>query len=351
MSAGQPTIKCLVWDLDNTLWQGILLEGDELVLRPGVPEAIAQLDARGILHSIASRNDPARAMAQLEAFGLDGYFLHPQIGWGEKPDSLRAIAKAINIGIDALAFVDDQPFERDQVRHLLPQVLVLDAAEVSRIPEMPAFQPRFVTDDSRRRREMMQCEIERRQAESQHAGSTEDFLAGLGMRLRIAPAQAGDLERAEELTVRTHQLNSTGYTYGYEELDRLRQSPDHLLLMADLEDRYGSYGKIGLALVACTPEVWTLKLLLMSCRVISRGVGSVLLHHILERAGAAGVRLRAEYVPTDVNRQMYVMLKFAGFEELPAGAGADAGSPLVTLETAPAPLQAPPSYLEVLTGE
>jgi len=350
MSPGQQAVKCLVWDLDNTLWQGILLEEDELALRPAVREVLAELDRRGILHSIASRNDPARALARLAAFGLDGYFLHPQINWGAKPDSLQTIAKEINIGISALAFVDDDPFERDQVAHLLPQVLVLDADAVPQIPQMAAFQPRFVTDDSRRRREMMQCEISRRQAETKFAGSTEDFLASLGMRLRIAEARAGDLERAEELTVRTHQLNSTGYTYSYEDLDRLRQSPDHLLLMADLEDRYGSYGKIGLALIACGPEHWTLKLLLMSCRVISRGVGTVMLHHILERAHAAGVRLRAEYVPTDVNRQMYVMLKFAGFAELPAATTGSDGAGLVTLETEPAPRQAPPSYLEVLTG-
>jgi len=357
------TIKCLVWDLDNTLWDGILLENDELALKPAVREVIEALDARGILHSIASRNDPDRALARLAAFGLRDYFLHPQIGWGAKPDSLRRIAEAINIGLDAIAFVDDDPFERDQVKHTLPQVLVLDAAEVPRIPGLPAFQPRFVTQDSGRRREMYQCEIERRQAEAQFSGSQEGFLASLGMRLRISEAQPGDLERAEELTIRTHQLNSTGYTYDYDELDRLRQSPDHLLLVADLEDRYGSYGKIGLALVACTAEVWTIKLLLMSCRVMSRGVGAVLLHHIIERARSAGVRLRAEYVPTDVNRQMFVTLKFAGFEETTAspatapeplmqGVGGGANRPrVITLETDPVPVQRPPAYLDVLVGK
>ena len=90
--------------------------------------------------------------------------------------------------------------------------------------------------------------------------------------------------RAEELTVRTHQLNTTGYTYSYEELDELRHSPDHLLLIAGLDDVFGSYGKIGLSVVELGPQSWTIKLLLMSCRVISRGVGTVMLTHIMKLA-------------------------------------------------------------------
>jgi predicted enzyme involved in methoxymalonyl-ACP biosynthesis len=117
------------------------------------------------------------------------------------------------------------------------------------------------------------------------------------------------------LTVRTNQLNSSGQTYSYEELDLLRRSRGHLLLVAGLEDRYGTYGKIGLALIAKQPALWTVKLLLMSCRVISRGVGSILIGHILRLAKEAGVRLQAELKPTSRNRMMLVTYKFAGFHQ------------------------------------
>lgn len=126
----------------------------------------------------------------------------------------------------------------------------------------------------------------------------------------------GDLQRAVDLTERTHQLNATGLTFGHDELDALRSSPDHLLLMSSLEDKFGPYGKIGLALVEKGNDVWTLKLLLMSCRVMSRGVGSVMLNHIITEAARAGKRLQAEFVETDRNRMMYVTYKFAGFEEV-----------------------------------
>ncbi|MEV5880466.1 HAD-IIIC family phosphatase [Streptomyces sp. NPDC052101] len=335
------TVKCVVWDLDNTVWDGVLLEDGDVTLRPAVVEVIRTLDERGILHSIASRNDHEAAMAKLEEFGLAEYFLYPQINWGNKSDSVRAVAEAINIGIDTLAFVDDQPFERDEVRFAHAEVLCIDAADAGAIPQLPEMQPRFVTGDSRERRHLYRADARRKQAEDTHQGTDEEFLASLDMRFTIAAAQERDLQRAEELTVRTHQLNATGYTYSYEELDAFRRSPDHDLLVAGLEDRYGTYGRIGLALVERGTGAWTVKLLLMSCRVMSRGVGTVLLGHLIRAAHEAGVALRAEFVPTDRNRTMYVTYKFSGFREVAKDGG------LTVLEHDGARLPEFPPYMDV----
>ncbi|HKV10475.1 MAG TPA: hypothetical protein VJ725_20205, partial [Thermoanaerobaculia bacterium] len=144
----------------------------------------------------------------------------------------------------------------------------------------------------------------------------EEFLATLGMIFTIAPCREEDLKRAEELTVRTNQLNTTGYTYSYEELDALRKSPRHKLLISSLEDRHGTYGKIGLTLIEMDEAVWTVKLLLMSCRVMSKGVGMIMIHHVLRMAKEAGVKLRAEFVSNDRNRQMLITYRFAGFKEV-----------------------------------
>ncbi|MBF0425583.1 MAG: HAD-IIIC family phosphatase [Magnetococcales bacterium] len=309
-------IKCVVWDLDNTLWDGTLAEGDAVRLRSEAVAVIKTLDERGILQSIASRNTHDQAMAQLRMFGLEEYFLYPQINWGAKAASIEQIAQSLNIGIDTLAFIDDQPFERDEVRFVLPQVLTIDAADIARIPAMPSMNPRFVTSDSKQRRAMYQNDQRRDQVEKAFTGPKEEFLAGLGMVITIALAQEEDLQRAEELTVRTNQLNATGYTYSYEELDAFRQSDQHLLLIAGLDDKYGTYGKIGLALIEKGTEAWTIKLLLMSCRVMARGVGSILIQYLRQMARKAGVRLRAEFVTTDRNRMMLITYRFAHFSEL-----------------------------------
>ena len=311
----QKKIKCVVWDLDNTLWDGVLLEDDQVKIRQDVVEVIKVLDSRGILQSIASKNDYESANSKLVEFGLDDFFLYPQISWNPKSSSIKKIASSINIGIDTFAFVDDQPFELDEVKFTHPDVLCIDAADISGLLDMPEMNPRFITDDSKIRRSMYMSDIERKQQEETFEGTTEEFLASLDMCFKVFPATEDDLERAEELTIRTHQLNTTGYTYSYEELNQLRCSNDHLLLVASLDDRYGSYGKIGLALVETKPDVWRLKLLLMSCRVMSRGVGSIMINEIMRAARDAGAALEAEYIPTDVNRMMYLTYKFGSFNE------------------------------------
>jgi FkbH-like protein len=309
-------VKCVVWDLDDTIWDGVLLEDREVRVRPDVVAALHELDGRGILHSIASRNDATTAHASLRAFGIDELFLHPQINWQSKADSIAEVARRLDLSLDAFAFVDDQVFEREEVRWRLPEVRCFDAGEAARLPSLPAFQPAFATEESRRRRALYRSEMRREEEAERFTGSPQEFLASLAMVFTVAPASEGDLRRAEELTIRTHQLNTTGRTYSYAELDDLRRSPRHMLLIAELEDRLGSYGKIGLALVALDADAWTIKLLLMSCRVLSRGVGTVLLNEIQRRAATAGVKLRADFVRNGRNRMMYVTYRLAGFREV-----------------------------------
>lgn len=337
-------IKCLVWDLDNTLWDGVLLEDGQVSLRENAREVIRTLDARGIIQSVASRNAARDVLAKLEELGLSEYFIHPQINWGSKVASIQTIARLINIGLDAVAFVDDQQSELDEVKFSLPDVLCLDSVDLDRLPSMPEMHPLLVTEDSRQRRLMYLADIERQKQEEVFVGTREEFLASLDMRLAISPAREDDLRRAEELTLRTNQLNTTGYTYSYEELDRLRQSEGHRLLMASFQDKYGSYGKVGLALLECGAGVWTIKLLLMSCRVMSRGLGAVMLSYILRAAEGAGVRLLAEFVPNDRNRVMHLAYKFAGFREARKVGG------LVVLENDLTRIQPFPPYLKIETG-
>jgi FkbH-like protein len=315
-AAKQVRIKCVVWDLDNTLWDGTLLEGDEVQLRDKARVTLLELDSRGILHSIASRNHTETALARLRELDLEEYFLYPQINWGSKAASIKVIAETLNIGLDAICFIDDDPFERAEVHAALPKVFCLDHGRLPFLLQMPELKPESITTESRMRRQMYLGEMRRKQTEEAFTGAQEEFLSTLGMVFTISHARAEDLARAEELTNRTNQLNTTGRTYSREELEQLRCSTRHLLLMAELSDKFGSYGKIGLTLLECEPEVWTIKLLLMSCRVMNRGVGMILLNYILRRARDSGVRLLSEFVANDRNRMMYVTYKFAGFTEI-----------------------------------
>jgi FkbH-like protein len=163
-------IKCVVWDLDNTLWEGTLLEGDDVRLREGVLEIINALDRRGILQSVASKNDHDAAFERLRQFGLEAYFPYPQINWNSKAASISKIVEALNISADAIAFIDDEPFERGEVAHSLPQITLFDVKDLNGLLDLPLMNPRFVTEDSRRRRRMYLNDIERTRVEEEFAG-------------------------------------------------------------------------------------------------------------------------------------------------------------------------------------
>ncbi|MEH2072605.1 MAG: HAD-IIIC family phosphatase [Nostoc sp.] len=333
-------IKCVVWDLDNTIWYGVLLEDEKVTLQENILKIIHTLDSRGILQSIASKNERTTAITKLEEFGLKEYFLYPQINWNSKAASIKEIAKLLNIGLDAIAFIDDQLFELEEVKFSLPEILCINVDEIENILDMPVMNPRFITEDSRIRRLMYISDIERQNAEKEFIGAADEFLATLKMKFIISSAKEEDLQRAEELTLRTNQLNTTGYTYSYDELNHFRSSENHKLLIASLEDKYGTYGKIGLTLLECETEIWTIKLLLMSCRVMSRGVGIIMLNHIMSLAQSNNVRLVAEFISNDRNRMMYISYKFAGFKEIKNNGSS------VILENDLSRIQPIPSYVD-----
>ena len=272
---GKQIIKCVVWDLDDTLWDGVLAETDNVVLKNNIIDIIKELDRRGILQSISSKNEYDNVMKKLDEFGIKEYFLYPQVNWGPKSESIRTIQKAFNFGMDTFAFVDDQAFEREEVAYSIPEVLCIDASDINKLLDMEQMQPRFVTEDSKNRRKLYINDIERNKAEEKYEGAQEEFLATLGIKFTISRAKEEDLKRVEELTVRTHQLNSTGTVYSYEELLQLIHSDKYEVIVAQLDDKYGEYGKIGISVVEKEGSDWEIKLLLMSCRVMSKGVGSV----------------------------------------------------------------------------
>jgi FkbH-like protein len=335
--------KCIIWDLDETIWDGILLEMDNVKLKPGIKEIIRTLDSRGILHSIASKNDYDDAMCKLKEFGLDEYFLYPEINWNAKSVSVANIRENLNIHPETIIFVDDNPLERDEVQSEHPDVLCVDASQYDSLLDQPCLNPRFVTADSKRRRLMYLEDIVRKKNENEYQGPKKEFIASLNIQFIISQAKEEDLQRAEELTIRTNQLNATGRTYSYDDLKTFISSDKHRLLICEMKDKYGAYGKIGLALIEIMPDCCHLRLFLMSCRVMSLGVGSLLMSHIMKEAQKAGKKLKADFRDTGRNRMTYITFMFANFKKTESK---DAGS--MILENDLSIVQDFPSYIDVI---
>ena len=326
MSDAPNLVKCLVWDLDNTLWQGTLLEDDGVALSDEIRRTVVELDARGILQTVASKNDHDHAWQRLSELGMAKYFVLPRIGWQPKSQSIAAIAGELKFALSTIAFIDDQPAERAEVAFHHPQVRCYDAAEAARLTERPEFSPAVVTDDAARRRRMYQAGFRRDAERESFAGPDEQFLRSLDLVMRISQADEANLSRVEELTLRTSQMNATGVHYGDADLRALLADPDHEVLTMSLTDRFGPHGAVGVLLLGYHERVWHLKLLATSCRVVSFGAGSVLLNWLISEAAAAGVHLSADFRRTDRNRMMEIAYRFAGFtddecaclDELPA---------------------------------
>ncbi len=241
-------VKCLVWDLDNTLWNGILIETEDnesLELKAGVLETIKKLDERGIIQSIASKNDFAPAMEQLEKLGISEYFLYPEIHWNAKSASIKNIAANLNIGVDAMAFIDDSVFEREQVHSALPEVRTYDALEVEKLTELPEFDV-IVTDESRHRREMYRAEEKRNALMASGNDDTVSFLRKCNLRIKVfAPQTEADITRCFELVNRTNQLNMSGRRYTRNEFDALLSKIGQTSIAFSCRDDFGSYGIVG----------------------------------------------------------------------------------------------------------
>ncbi|MFD7668478.1 HAD-IIIC family phosphatase [Streptomyces sp. NPDC059788] len=310
-------MKCLVWDLDNTLWQGTYLENPDVEFRDEIRDLITTLDSRGILQSIASKNDYDVVWPHLEKLGMAEYFVLPQIGWGRKSDAVREIAEQLNFAQSAIAFIDDLPSERAEVAFHAPDVRCYPAEEAVALAGLPEFSPGHVTVDARRRREMYQAGFRRNAERESFQGPDEQFLRSLDLRMVIKRADEEELSRVEELTLRTSQMNATGVHYSDTALRALLADRDHEVLTVTMADRFGPHGAVGVLLLAHHGDVWHLKLLATSCRVVSFGAGATILNWLIDQAARAGVHLAADFRPTDRNRMMDVAYRFAGFTDDP----------------------------------
>ncbi|HEY8934867.1 MAG TPA: HAD-IIIC family phosphatase, partial [Cyclobacteriaceae bacterium] len=232
-----PTVKCVAWDLDNTLWRGILSEDNDVVLINHAAELVEQLDERGILQTIVSKNNFEPAWQKLKAFGLDHYFLHPAINWSQKSENIKVISKKLNIGIDAFAVIDDSSFERDEIKSALPTVKTYNEKQIVEILSYKEFDVP-ITTASKKRRESYLTEQVRDDARATFAGTYEDFLERCEMKVEaFTPTQEDDILRCWELVQRSNQLNLSTTRYSVHEFKELLSKPDVMCLALRCTDR------------------------------------------------------------------------------------------------------------------
>ncbi len=324
--------KCLVLDCDNTLWGGVIGEDGMAGIKLGASApgsafvefqaAILDLYHRGVLLAINSKNNEADAMEVFERHPQSllkpHHFVAKRINWNDKAANLCEIAAELNIGIDALVFVDDNPVECRFVRERVPEAVIVelprDPSRYARLlRDMPYFETLALSEEDRRRSEMYRAQAHRSELEAS-SGSMDEFLRSLDMVLTIRGGDAFSAPRIAQLTQKTNQFNLTTRRYGEAEIEAAIADPARRVLCAELTDTFDSSGIIAVALTRDEGEDVSIDTYLMSCRVIGRGVEEALLAKIAADACERGRRrIVGEYLPTAKNglvRDFYERLGF-----------------------------------------
>ncbi len=337
-------VKCVVWDIDNTLLAGVYLESgdDPPGADPVMAQVLAELGGRGILHAVASKNPPEAAAHAARVTGCD--FAAVECGWGAKSAALTRIAYGLAIGTGTLAFVDDDPYERAEVSAALPQVFVLAPEEAAEAVRWPEFSPPVLTAEGRRRGEMYAARRRRLAAERGFGGSRDEFLRWAGTRVTIAAAADDDAARLHELAVRTRQFNSAAQATGQSRFAALIAAGD--VVTVRLRDTFGDDGIVGGCVLERRPASgWTVPLVMMSCRAMGRGVIEALLAWLARTAAGSGATaLEIPCLLTDRNVPLRLALASAGFRA--RGPAPSPGTPQVFRRDVMGPLPDLPAWVE-----
>lgn len=328
-----PRRKCLVLDLDNTLWGGVLGEdgpGGIQIGHSGIglayrefQMAVLALSSRGVILAAASKNNLDDVLPVLrdhpDMVLRPEHFACLEIHWQDKPESLRRIAERLNIGRDSLVFWDDNPLERGMVKSQLPEVLVPDVPDdpseyAQFLRGLPCFDAVALTKEDRSRGQMYREQVERDTFLAQGPPQSLDaYYTSLEMVATIEPATDTSIPRIAQLTQRTNQLNLTTRRYTEADVRSAAKDPSCRVYGLSLRDRFGDLGLIGAAIVRERPDEWELDTFLMSCRALGRRVEETFASHLAEVAAQAGKPLRGVFLPTKKNAPMRELLERNGW--------------------------------------
>lgn len=324
--------KCLVLDLDNTLWGGIAgedgISGVRLDLSgPGrcyydFQEEILNLYDKGILLALNSKNNQEDALEIIEKHPnmllRKRHFSCLKINWQNKAANLKEIADELNIGLDSLVFFDDNPVEREYIKRAFPQVTVVDVPnDPGRYCEVlkgiPEFEKLDVTEEDRKRNEMVEQNHKRLQNQ-QLFQSLEEYLAYLGTEITVSKADDFNIPRISQLTQKTNQFNMTTKRYQVSDIKKMLVSGDHLVYCCSVSDRFGDNGITGCCIVKLEGSTAVIDTFLLSCRVLGRNVEFAFLVDIIKKLKELDMeKVVAEYLPTEKNKANSGFYEMAGF--------------------------------------
>jgi FkbH-like protein len=328
--------KCIVLDLDNTLWGGIVgedgFEGIKLSPQPsGMPflefqRVILALNERGIILAINSRNNEDEALRVIREHPhmvlREENFASIKINWNDKISNIKSIAKELNIGLDSLVYFDDDPINREVMSKALPEVITVDLPEdpalyTQKLMSLNDFNTFSITEEDKKRGRMYVEERKRSQLENS-VSNLDDFLSQLGIKIKIIKADKFTIPRISQLVLKTNQFNLTTKRFQEEDILKFSQDKNMLVGCAQTADKFGNNGVTGVFILQKSPDYseWSIETFLLSCRVMGRRIEYGIMSYILCEARKEGIKkVRGRYIPTKKNKPCESFLPNSGFEK------------------------------------
>ena len=316
-------VKCVIVDLYNTMWKGVIRDVgvENLEIRIDKERfhwnVLSILYARGIMIGVISKNDPYLETDIMEFIkphltGIE--FVCFKLNWNNKCENLSEVQQQLNIGLDSIVFIDDSPFEREQMKAVFPEVRVYDENIFEQLLYLPEFQPEYVTKESKDRTKFYIQENRRQQ--SQGALAKVDFLEQCQFEIGIERMRLFEVDRVAELIQRTNQLNTSIKRYTKEQIISLSRDRDCDIYVVHVSDKFGDYGLVGVCIGFRRNNVYEIDTLLFSCRVMSRGVEDYTLTTVLDVARERDFdRVTVRFTKGPKNDQMRAILSSNNFVE------------------------------------
>lgn len=327
--------KCIVLDLDNTLWGGIVGEDsfNGIKLGPDPPgnaymefqRVLLSLHQRGIILAINSKNNYEDAIRVIKDHPYmilhEDHFASLRINWNDKISNMKEIANELNIGLDSIVFLDDDPVNREYMKINLSQVLTVDLPEdpsqyAATVKNMNEFSILNITPEDRQRGKMYTEQRKRNELEKSMP-DLESFLKQLDLKISIKNANEFTIPRISQLTLKTNQFNLTTKRYQETDIKKFSQDQNYMVGCAQVKDKFGDNGITGVFIVHKeNPKEWFIDTFLLSCRVMGREVEKGILGYILNKAKENGIeRIKAQFIPSQKNKPIEDFLPSCGFQK------------------------------------
>ncbi|MAG92119.1 hypothetical protein CMO83_05580 [Candidatus Woesearchaeota archaeon] len=310
--------KVVIWDADNTLWDGTVFYKDKenIKIKPGVKEALKELDKRGIKSTICSKNYYEDVESVLKKFEIDKYFQHTQVGWGLKSDAIKKLAGIFNVDYDEMIFVDDDPFQRAEVLSQIPDINAIMLQDPLDILGLESVMSANATGEDKKRIQILKEHRNRKEAEQSFKGDYKDFLKQCDMVMTIRHVQEQDWPRVCQLLNRTNELNATVNRYTLKQLKESYEKNKDIVLVVELKDKFGHYGLIAETILEQKDDGWFIRDVTVSCRTMGRGIGSTLILAVLNYAKESGIKkVVGKLVETESNWRIRPLYEKRGFRK------------------------------------